>query len=228
MKTNDFFKTIGDISNAPSQNVKNFARCNRPYQSKFYCSENRPTSYWELVEDWAETKKVGEKIYVTIGEWVLKKSLTAIIVTTPDIADRTSEFDKWHGSIMDKRVSNFDKETQEAMVIFYRYLFKNFRKPAKNDTKTYIITSAYCNLALSHSSNSANGIFYPSIPYQGQGLNLALNADFVTSDNIELNSILRNEFTVYENENKKISFAETGKLKAINFDTTKNLIVWEN
>ena len=160
---NDFFKTIADISITPKPFIKDFARCNRPFQSKFYCSENRPTSYMELVENWAETKNVGEKVYLTVGRWVFKKSLTAIIVTTPDQENRISEFDKYHGSAMEIFIGNCEPDIREASTILYRYLFEKFRKPAKHDPKTYIITTAYCNLALSDSDNKANGIYYPSV-----------------------------------------------------------------
>lgn len=225
-ETNDFFKTVGDISITPNQYVKGFARCNRPFQSKFYCSENRPTSFMELVENWAETKNFGEKVYVTIGRWLLKKPLTTIIVTTPDKENRISEFDIYHGSAMETFIENCEPEIREATTILYRYLFEKFRKPAKHDPKTYIITTAYCNLALSHSDGQANGIYYPSVPFAGQGVNFAINSDFATFDNLELTHIIRNEMSITENENKKHSFTETAISQATKFDTTNNLIEW--
>ena len=225
-ETNNLFKTVADISITPNPFVKNFARCNRPFQSKFYCSENRPTSFMELVENWAETKNFGEKIYVTIGRWELKKELRTIIVTTPDKENRISEFDKYHGEAMETFIGNCEPEIREATTIFYRYLFDKFRKPAKHDPKTYIITTAYCNLALTHSMSKADGIYYPSVPFSGQGVNFAINADFVTLENIELTNVIRNEMSISENENKKHSFTETAISEATKFDTTNNLIIW--
>jgi len=224
--TNDFFKTVGDISITPNQFVKGFARCNRPFQSKFYCSENRSTSFMELVENWVETKNFGEKVYVTIGRWLLKKQLTTIIVTTPDKENRISEFDKYHGSAMETFIENCEPDIREATTILYRYLFDKFRKPAKNDPKTYIITTAYCNLALSHSGGKANGIYYPSVPFSGQGVNFAINSDFATFDNLELTHVIRNEMSITENENKKHSFTETAISEASKIDTKNNLIEW--
>jgi len=225
-KTNDFFTTIDKISIAPNQYVDSFARCNRPFQSKFYCSENRPTSYAELVEYWTDTKEIGEKVYVTIGRWKLKKTLTIIVVTTPDPENRISEFDKRYASIMDNLLANCDVETREATIIFYRYLFEKFRKPAKNDTKTYIITSAFCNLALLYLKGQANAICYPSVPLGEQGINIAINSDFVTSDNMELIDVIRNEMSIYENKNKKSSFKETAILQST-IDIINNLIKWK-
>lgn len=225
-ETNNFFKTVGDISITPNQFVKGFARCNRPFQSKFYCSENRPTSYMELVENWAENKNFGEKVYVTIGKWLLKKPLTTIIVTTPDKENRISDFDICHGIAMDTFIGNCEPEIKEATTILYRYLFDKFRKSAKHDPKTYIITTAYCNLALSHAVGQANGIYYPSVPFVGQGVNFAINSDFATSDNLELTHIIRNEMSITENEDKKHSFTETAISVATKFDTINNLIEW--
>jgi hypothetical protein len=223
---NDFFKTIGDISTTPNQFVKGFARCNRHFQSKFYCSENRPTSFMELLENWAETKNFGDKVYVTIGRWVLKNPLTTIIVTTPDKENRISGFDKYYGSAIDTFIGNCETENQETTTILYRYLFDKFRKPAKHDLKTYIITTAYCNLALTRLMGKADAIYYPSVPFVGQGVNFAINSDFATFDNLELTHIMRNEISISENENKKHSFIETAISQATKFDTTNNLIEW--
>ncbi|MBP8993886.1 MAG: RES domain-containing protein [Bacteroidales bacterium] len=225
-ETNDFFNTVSDISITPNQFIKWFARCNRPFQSKFYCSENRPTSFMELVEYWAETKNFGEKVYATIGRWKLKKSLTSIIVTTPDKDNRISEFDKEHGAAMETFIGNCEQEIREATTVLYRYLFDKFRKPAKHDPKTYIITTAYCNLALSHSQGQAKGIYYPSVPFAGQGVNFAINSDFATFDNLELTHIIRNEMSIAENENGKHSFTETAIAEATKIDITNNLIEW--
>ena len=225
-ETDELFSTTSDISITPSSFVKNFARCNRPFQSKFYCSENRPTSFSELVEYWSETKKIGDKVYVTIGRWQLKKSLTGIIVTTPDAENRVSEFDKEHGSVMETFLEQSNPEIREATKMFYRFLFEKFRKSSKNDLKTYIITTAYCNVALAHSEGKADGIYYPSVPFGGQGINLAINSEYIQANNLDLTHILRNELTISENENGKYQFTETGKIEPASFDINHNLIKW--
>lgn len=225
-ENDDLFPLISDISITPNQFVKDFARCNRPFQSKFYCSENRPTSFAELVEYWSDTKKIGDKVYVTIGRWKLKKTLTGIIVTTPDKENRVSEFDKEHGAVMETFIEQTDAEIRGATVLFYRFLFDKFRKSAKNDCKTYIITTAYCNVALAHSQGKVDGIYYPSVPFGGQGINFAINSDYVSDNNLELTHILRNELTVSKDENGKHGFTETGKVEASGFDIDNNLINW--
>ncbi len=223
----ELFTKISDISFPQNQYVKDFARCNRPFQSKFYCAETRPTSFMELVENWAETMQFGEKLYVTTGLWITKQPLNALIVTTPDIENRVCEFDKLHGNAFDNYFLNqYKGETKEAMVQFYRYLFNKFRKPAKNDPLTYIITSAYCNIALSEIEERANCVLYPSVPFSGHGVNFAINADFIKNENIELRAVMCNEFTISENELNKHSFTETNDWTAKQILSDQNEIIW--
>lgn len=221
----DFFKKVRDISITPNRLVKYFARCNRPFQSKFYGAETRPTSFMELIENWAETKEIGDKIYVTTGLWLTKKSLFSIIISTPDVENRTSEFDKFHGSALDDFIGQYDGEFKESMILFYRFLFNRFRSPAKHDLLTYIITTAYCNLALAQANGKANCILYPSVPFAGQGVNFAINADFIKTENIKLQEAKCDELTISENEEKSYSFTQTNSWKTKKI-LNDDLLVW--
>ena len=223
---NDFFKTIDDIALTPKEFVKTFARCNRPFQQKFYCSENRPTSYIELVGNWAENKMPGEKIYTTIGMWKLKNNFKTIIVTTPDIENRVSHFDKLHGGRFDSHLKELSTDKREAHILFYRYLFNRFRKSAKHDLKTYIITTAYSNIALMYFDNDTHGIYYPSVPFKGEGVNFAINTEYATHNSLELMRVIRNEITVEIGDDTLYNFKETGISEASYINIEKNVIVW--
>jgi hypothetical protein len=181
----------------------------------------------ELAEYWADTNNIGEKVFATIGRWKIKKAIWVLIVTTPDKQDRISDFDKYHGNAMDTFIFNCKQEERNATIIFYRYLFEKFRKPAKNDLKTYIITTAYCNLSLTHSKGKADGIYYPSVQFGGQGVNFAINSSFIKKEKIELTHVLRNEFVISENENGKHNFSETNLIEATNIDFENNRIEWK-
>jgi hypothetical protein len=222
----NFFEDIGDISTPPLKFVTKFARCNRPFQPKFYGSENRPTSFMELVEDWAETRTIGDKIYVTVGLWKTRKPLFALIVTSPNKENRTSEFDKKHGGALDDFVGKQENEAQDAMVLFYQFLFDKFRKPAKHDPLTYIITTAYCNVAFAQAGGQANSVMYPSVPFGGQGVNFALNPDFITPENIELVNVICNEITVSENKQLKFNYTETNIWTAKEVKPTLQKLIW--
>ncbi len=225
-KSEDFFEKISDISLPPQEFVKSYARCNRPFQSVFYCSETRPISYGELVEYWAETAKIGETLKVTLGLWELKKSVNSIIITSPEPSKRISEFDKEHGLAFDVLLAKYDGEELESQKLFYNFLFEKFRKPAKKDLKTYLITSAYCNIALMQAKGEAEAIYYPSVPFKENGVNLCINKDFFKSENLELKSATRNEFSITENEYKKHSFSEIGKIESKEIDLKNDLIIW--
>jgi len=43
LKNQEFFEKINDIFIPPEKIVTSYARCNKPFQSKLYGSENRPT-----------------------------------------------------------------------------------------------------------------------------------------------------------------------------------------
>ncbi|MBW8523839.1 hypothetical protein K0U91_01190 [Chryseobacterium chendengshani] len=165
----DFFQTIDEISLTPNQFILSFGRCNRPFQSKFYASENRPTSFMELVEYWSKGKKPGDSVYVTIGCWHLINDLRTIVITTPDAENRVNEYDKRNGEILDKFIEDSASEIREASKEVYRFFFDKFRKPSKDDLKNYLITSAITNLSLSLTEGKASGITYPSVPFGGQG-----------------------------------------------------------
>jgi hypothetical protein len=219
---------ITDISIPPSDCVKSFARCNRPFQSVFYGSNERSTSYFELVDDWSATKKIGDTLLVTIGSWEVKKSFEAIIIPSPDVEKRICSYDKEHGKILDLFLKQLKGEELEAVKLYFRYLFEKFRAPAKKDPKIYIITSAFCNLSLMAQKGQVNAISYPSVPSgNNQGINLSFNKDFFKSENIELKSALRNELTITENAQKKYHFIETGAISSKEIRLKSNFILWD-
>jgi hypothetical protein len=223
---NELYELKTDISLAPHSAIKYFARCNRPYQSKFYCSENRPTSYMELVSYWSTEREVGQNLYTTIGRWRIKRNFLTLIVTSPDPAKRISRFDQYHGAALDDILAKESGESKEAMVIFYQYLFDRFRKSAKNDQLTYLITCAYCNIALARTPYSVDAIYYPSVPFKGNGVNFAFNNRFITSENIELLSVHRDEFVVYLNDLNIKSFRQTNERDALSVVQGEADIVW--
>lgn len=219
-----FYTSMNDISLAPHEAIKSFARCNRPYQSKFYCAENRPTSYLELVDYWSKEKEIDENLYVTIGRWIVKRPFTTLIITSPDAENRASKFDLQHGPVLDDFINQYDGEFKEANILFYRFLFERFRKSGKEDPLTYLITSAYCNIALFELPMNVDAIYYPSVPFDGQGVNFAFNNRFINDNNIELISALRDEFKVYRVENDKKDFRQINEFESRKVEN--GIITW--
>ncbi len=224
-KNESLFEKVSEIFIAPQNVITAFARCNKPHQAKLYGSENRPTSYLELVKYWLDNFKEGDKLFVTIGQWITQRDFNLVIVPTPDKHQRNSAFDKHYGDHLDKYIGQYNNGTREGFIEFYKYLFCKFRKEAKNDLHTYLITTAYCNLALSLAKDKAHGILYPSVPAHGNGMNLAFNSSITTLSNFKLSTVIRNEMTVIKDDNG-INFKETGFLRAISFDPIKNEMLW--
>lgn len=228
-ETDNFFTSISDISIAPNFVTKSFARCNRPFQSRFYGSFDRATSYMELVGYWTESRNAGDKIYVTIGAWETRKSLVSIVVSTPDAAKRLSDYDKKYGAILDGYLKQIDSALVDGTKLFYEYMFEVFRRPANRDPKTYFLTTAYCNMALTQCSlenQKVDAVFYPSVPFGGQGVNLCINSAFIQAGGVELVHAMRNEMTVGVNTSSKHTFTETGVNQCTSVDSTGGVINW--
>jgi len=221
-----FFEKISDISLQLSSDIESFGRCNKPGQSKFYCSIDRPTSFAELLTSLTDKKK-GNKIYVTIGRWRLKTSLSAVIVTTPDKENRICEYDQKYGSRLDNFIEQSEPDIREATVILYRFLFEKFRAGQKDkDINTYTITAAYCNSVLDHLQSDVDSIYYPSVRLPKQGVNFAINNEFVRLENIELIGAMKNELSVDSVQNGYPSCREIGKIDAQQIDVNNNRIIW--
>jgi hypothetical protein len=223
----DFFENISQIGITPKEYIADFGRCNRPAQSVFYASENRPTSYAELIESWTKSKGIGDGVKVTIGAWKLKKNMDVVVVTSPNKHERVSEYDKVHGDYLDAELARIeDENVRKSMQEIYKFLFDIFRKPANGDKLNYILTTAFSNISLMHPDAQTDGIYYPSVPFLFQGVNYAITESFATN-NLELVSALRNEFLVTSDADGKHHFSEVGNDRAKRIDIEKDLIIWK-
>lgn len=223
-ETDNYFKGIDEIALPPETAVKYFARCNVPHQPVFYCSDYRPTSYMELLEYWVEQKK-DKYLFVTIGKWTIENSLKVLIVTSPHAGDRLTPYDKTHGEKLDHFINQQTEQMKAAMILLYKFLFDKFRKPAKKDPQTYIITSAYCNFAFNQTKDNIDAILYPSVPYDGKGTNIAIKATYPFEKNMKLILVARDTFERTE-ENGLASFNQADFYQAQSIDYSKRIIIW--
>lgn len=223
-ETDNYFEGLDEVSLPPEAAVKHFARCNVPGQPVFYCSDFRPTSYMELLEYWVEEKKE-EFLYVTIGKWTIENTLKVLIVTSPYAEDRQTQYDKSHGDKLDHFINEQGGDMKEGMILLYKFLFERFRKPAKKDPQTYIITSAYCNFAFNQNKDSIDAILYPSVPYDGNGVNLAIKAAYPFEKNMKLILVARNGFKRIDT-GPLPTFQETKLTQAKGIDYDARKIIW--
>jgi hypothetical protein len=224
-ETDNLFENFSDIGLPPAGAVSSFGRCNVPGQPVFYCSDSRGTSYLELLEYWVEEKKE-PYLHVTIGRWTINHSFRAAIITSPFAAERTSEYDRSQGKALDNFINNSDPVTKEALILFYKFLFDVFRKPAKKDLRTYAVTSAYSDLAYTRTKGQMDGIFYPSVPGAGVGVNFAIKQDYDFANNCHLEVVGKNTFKRMDSKPLP-SFEEEGELRiAAQIDHANRRIIW--
>lgn len=112
-----------------------------------------------------------------------------------------------------------------AMILLYKFLFDKFRKPAKKDPQAYIITSAYCNFAFNQTKDNIDAILYPSVPYDGKGINIAIKATYPFEKNMKLILVARDTFDQTE-ENGLASFSQADFHQAQSVDYGKRIIIW--
>lgn len=222
----DWFENISDITFPPNDIVKKFARVNRPFQSVFYGSENRPTSYMELVEYWASEKDFGEEVAVSIGMWEFQRNLNVLVIPRPYIDDRKTDAEKAYGEEYDAfiRDGKFNEYGIAISHLIFDYMSKEYMRPAKNDKKTYIITSAFSNLLLTRPE--IDGLLYPSVPFGGEGYNLALKKSIVRNGNIKLVEVTKDTFIIKENERGKHHFLQTSSLSTKRINQKTGDIKW--
>jgi len=222
----NYFSKISEISYPKNEFVKKYARLNRPFQSLFYGSENRPTSYIELAEYWAEGKKMGEVLQVTIGIWEFQRDVNLLVIPKPKKEDRKTDAEKIYGEMFDDflikgGLTEFGKINSR---IIFEYMSKEMGKPAKKDIKTYIITSSFANIML-HNTN-VDGILYPSVPFGGNGYNIGLRRDLVDNGIIKLIEVVRDTFAVGATPEGKHHFLNNNTQSTKNIDLSRDLITW--
>jgi len=224
--TEDYFNNILDIGITPKKFIASFGRCNRPAQSVFYASENRQTSYAELIESWSKGKNTGDCISVTIGRWKLKDDIDVIVIPSVDKSDQVSEYDKVYGEILKEYLLTFDEYTRSSFVETYNYLFEIFRKSSNGNNLNYILTAAVSNILLMHPESKSDGIFYPSVPFGLQGVNFAITEKYAI-EKLELVGALRNRFEIIDfNEDGQPIFKEREAIEAKRIERDNGLIIW--
>ena len=123
------FETISEISIPNEKYVNDFARANRPRQSLFYGSENRPTSYMEFAMHLAETTPFNEEVSITVGAWELQRDLTFVLVFNPTLP-RDNEYNKYHGEAFDDFISKTPEELRKGTIRFFEFIGQKYAELA--------------------------------------------------------------------------------------------------
>lgn len=179
-----FFTSIDELSCPRSHQVKYYNRANRPFQSVFYCSDKRESSYSEFMEKWAEYKH-GTTFSITIGMWRIIKDLNLILISNQEMPARKINQIKGSPWTQDNEVLN-------------EFLTAKFVQQAYYDKSVYILTSAIANTLVLKSK--CDGIMYPCIPTNGNGFNFAIKKDIYENGGVKLEAVLRETFKTTNNK----------------------------
>ncbi|NCA84413.1 MAG: hypothetical protein EOM83_02440 [Clostridia bacterium] len=206
-----FFHKIDGIKNPAKKFVTKFNRANRPYQSCFYCSDKRETSYSEFMEDWLD-KPFGSTFDITVGMWETIKDLKVHLIY--DRKDFSQEYNLIKGV-----------EWDDDLTLMNDFLVDIYKASSYNNKQIYILTSAISNVLLMRSE--LDGILFPCIPTNGIGLNLVLNSNICVENVLILKHVTRDTFLTTLNENRlKANHINIASIDG-KIDFEKKTIIWK-
>jgi hypothetical protein len=220
------FTDIGEISVPRNGLVTSYGRCNQPNNAVFYCSEDRPTSYSELLNLWHDNPIHSMPIYSTISAWYTKREFRFVIVPCPNPAERLTPFAKRYGHYLDIELAKLLPSERAAQIEYYNFLYSKFAEPAKNNPSVYLITSAYTALALHMAGNLADGIMYPSVMSPTKGVNFAIRPDLINQLYLELRSVQRDKFRRVDRPPLVPNFSQVEYLQANSINLSTGQIGW--
>jgi len=181
------FYTIDDFKyRKDAESIREYSRCNIPGQQVFYCSLDRPTSYAESL---AIRKDSLETEFVTISRWKLKKDIIVGIIAHPYKNKRYTEFDNEFGDKIDYRIEHDCKEFEAQIREILYYFTIEFRYLVENHLY-YKVTAAISNLLF----EGVDAIIYPSVPFMGEGYNVALKKQVIEDNYINLEHAMIEKF----------------------------------
>ena len=211
------FQNFNDLYSPPKDLVKNYSRANKPFQSVFYVSDTWETNLAELKLFLLNGLAIGDYIWITQAKWEQLKDFNLVIL--PDFENlKMKEF-----------INNFISKLPKNQIQFLKFMNSFFRKPinpTKDDSKTYQLTSAFCNALLAESFRSKSpidGILYTSVE-SSSGFNLALNPSLIEQNEIKIDKVVKYVFR----KSSKTTFDNfIGPNMPMNIDFEKGKIDWE-
>ncbi len=210
------FKKITDLYAPPFKVVKNYSRANIPFQSMLYVSDMPETNLAELKLFLSTPLDIGDIIEVTQVQFEQIEDLKIVIV--PDSQNAR----------MSKLVKGFTSGLPENQIVFWNYINHFFRKPINpinDNTKTYQVTSAFCNAMWAESCRNKkdlDGILYTSVEYTS-GFNLVLAPDLIQKNKI----VARRVFKTCLKKTAEQELTQIGIIPSTSIDLVKNQIKWE-
>lgn len=223
------FQNIKDIGHQVARNnIKEFGRANEPLQSVFYCSDIQRTSFCETSKLIRSSKKpVVEES--TTGIWITKRDIMLAALPkdnnkgeNPTVAALNKDFNKF--------VAKYDHVDFNNLQYFHHKIAEEFSAPHTPDNCSYLVTAAFANYIFETKMKTAetnietlvDGITYPSVQWDSEGMNLALRPELIENRDIELQKAI---FHKMELVNSK-TYIETKTIQSKKTDYDNWRIMW--
>jgi hypothetical protein len=215
-----------EISAPREKFVNDYSRANKPRQTLFYCSEDRLTSYAELLDHMSEISELGKEVQITIGGWRLLEDVQLVLVFNP-LAPRTSRYYQFHGEAFDKVIENTPPEFKKGTIKFFEFIGAEYSKQVPDETTNYLKTCAYSNIVFGH--EQCDGILYPSVPGRGEGFNIALKKEVITKNALKLEMVRTDKFLTKIQNNGKYHYVNISSINSseLKYDTIEWNSKWE-
>ena len=212
---NGDFTDFSDLSNPPSELIKDYGRVNKPFQSVFYGSDSFETTMTELMPNWFIENSKGDIITLTTSSWSVEEKLNVIII--PDFRnERMDEIIK---------IAKI-REIHDEQLIFLGFINQLFNENSFYNKRIYKITSAYCNaikLFFDRENEKIDGILYTSAQDKN-GWNLALEPHVIYKEMIKFKFAIKQFINKTDSTPSYNNFIEPQAPKSIDFKNKK--IIW--
>ncbi|HLO59218.1 MAG TPA: hypothetical protein VK179_10780 [Bacteroidales bacterium] len=225
---NILFNTVQDLGHIISRNkILTFGRANEPLQSIFYCSTSSTVSRFETSLIHRNNLDKNSEA-VTIGKWILNKDIFVACLPSFEKEKHRSKIVNRLDNEFDLLIKNFTYDGIADWKMVLKLFSIEFMK--KDIIGNYLISSAFSNYVYNTFGKNPetgetiepDGIMYPSVQFEHDGMNIALKPELVEDRSIEL------ALAVYQRLNR---FAEkeyrdtvTIKSKTIDYDSYE--ITW--
>lgn len=221
---NGFFSKIDEIAYPKEQYVSEFGRANKPRQSLFYGSDNRPTSYLEFVNKLSKEKTPGDIFSFTIGGWEVMQTLNLALILNPFEKSPTAYYQSYGVGFNEFVFQRTPPEYQKGTIRLFNFIAEEYGQMVYNKTQEYFLTCAYSNIIFSYPE--CDGIIYPSVPRGGEGFNVALKKDVVDEEKLILRIAGKDTFQTSLQKNGKHSFTQIDSKNAREIDYSLGMIYW--
>lgn len=176
-RNGELFKDATEISYREDlESITDYGRVNESNQSIFYAADVRPTAISETSKAFrGENYKDIDEISITTGHWESIDNLKMALIVGNAHAQEKNELTKMYATDILEFTKQTFPEEHDKVIELLNFLADEFSINTQGDQNKYKISCAFAQLAF----ESSDGIVYPSLQRNFEGLNFALKPEVV-------------------------------------------------